>query len=1582
MDPRVPTVRAALAVLASGGVACSGPTSTPSPLAAADAYLTSLLAAARGGAGDHASSLLPLAGSLLAPAADACTDHERHFALQLVRAATLSTADSLASGRPGGPIPPADLAPLQAALAGLLRGSRGVEREALHVKESIADVVAGVAERLWPQRWPGLVDELVASAAASRDLLDLVARALRTVATDAGDADCSGHLPGTRRSELLQALTAVFLPTLAAPLVGELARCAAELGAAAAAPLILCAAILDLLGSLIPFLPPASIRAASLCAAVYGVVFSAGRALAPSAGAPADTALHAHADRLHRSVVGVLGALASRKFEGPDVDLAVASVDLAAAVLDGTASLAFPSPSPLAARTAYPTFRSIAAAGSDVFARHLPTACEAASSAPSAAASCARALPVLARLVAHPSALVRAAALGPTGDLLRHPAFADLPAAESFAAAVRPLLLASCEREGRFARVPPASFAAGAASAEARSRPAAASSLSPDAAEAQAVRSADFAGDEADEYLYAFEVQRARASKALAALARFRPDMAATLVRDAAEHGAALAAAGFAQPGAAARASLSPDEDSRAISAFGTSTSASRAYRFLDAAAYAAEAVVSALPAPSLVPGTPCSTALAAACRGLLAAGIVDPLLRTRVALFLAACGGRLFPSAAAAGAAAAAAAPLLPATLDLLFAYIEARPDPRALSAAAAAGSACAQQLLLDTQYARQNGCQALVALARRAPGALLPALQPLSARALALIASSRGEARLLTAADSVSLYELMVLVSNAMAEPDPAAHATFLGSLLTHAVSGAADPALAGAVASPQGLLAYLGLAGGGSGAAGVLERCEDVQHILHVLWAVARRSTAEEASGGDGHAGGRKDRRGAGGGAAPAAASSGAGPAGAPSPLGERLDLPTHPFSAHWPTVLSLVAPLHRSLLALWGPDSLAALLAPLPSPPAPSPDLPAAARFLVALSGEEGRVLAQAAKSDDDARGERKRGAVGTRAGKGAGGGNGENEDDDDDDDSDEDGSDDEDERSRTAGETFVPVVLGQGAGGLALQPVLLSEPARELASRLAVWHMRCLWHTNALLTLAATSHLLPRLGRTVCPLSDVQAPPSRSAQAAAAAAAVSSHSAPAGPAPRPVDDALVAAVWSRSGLFSGGAGGGGTGSFLPAAGPALRAALAADTVARLPLRIHRALLLQLVPGLLEGCPPTAAAAAQLGALLAPLVSAAHDGVAAVNAALEAAAAAQEAPSSSTSAAAAAAMAAARCVGFTLPSGGGGGAALPLDVVCDAIARDTARALCDVVLTAAPPTETWYALTRDGGASAVQVPAAVPASAAPIVSRTLLFHAPSGEAFARVLAGVVGTRDGTAVRKACLAWERVLAALAALGGSGGTSTPASASAWLHAAASFFTAAVEALCLGRPWATAVEGDLTGPLTDILCLTACGLPAATPGPLVGSSGGGGGGGGQGAGGSAAAARPPPTPVVPRVTDAPARFLASLPGVGADEVSALLGRIATAGGGKDRKAALRDLLQAVAARVAAAQDAAAEAAGPGGAALAKSRRAGAAVRDLPDRLVLLGRGATGGRGSSARVESEPLDDGGPIGLGNLFGEG
>jgi hypothetical protein len=183
-------------------------------------------------------------------------------------------------------------------------------------------------------------------------------------------------------------------------------------------------------------------------------------------------------------------------------------------------------------------------------------------------------------------------------------------------------------------------------------------------------------------------------------------------------------------------------------------------------------------------------------------------------------------------------------------------------------------------------------------------------------------------------------------------------------------------------------------------------------------------------------------------------------------------------------------------------------------------------------------------------------------------------------------------------------------------------------------------------------------------------------------------------------------------------------------------------------------------------------------------------------------------------------------------------------------------------------------------------------------------------------------------------------------------------------------------------VEGDLTGPLTDILCLTACGLPAATPGPLVGSSGGGGGGGGQGAGGSAAAARPPPTPVVPRVTDAPARFLASLPGVGADEVPALLGRIATAGGGKDRKAALRDLLQAVAARVAAAQDAAAEAAGPGGAALAKSRRAGAAVRDLPDRLVLLGRGATGGRGSSARVESEPLDDGGPIGLGNLFGEG
>lgn len=108
---------------------------------------------------------------------------------------------------------------------------RSTAAEPSYVRNKKAALVAQVALREFPQRWPTMAEELVlreSSDAEARDaLLELSFCALAELAEDCTDADYNGRLPPKRRTDVLKALNAVA-PALVRELFA-LARRAYEL---------------------------------------------------------------------------------------------------------------------------------------------------------------------------------------------------------------------------------------------------------------------------------------------------------------------------------------------------------------------------------------------------------------------------------------------------------------------------------------------------------------------------------------------------------------------------------------------------------------------------------------------------------------------------------------------------------------------------------------------------------------------------------------------------------------------------------------------------------------------------------------------------------------------------------------------------------------------------------------------------------------------------------------------------------------------------------------------------------------------------------------------------------------------------------------------------------------------------------------------------------------------------------------------------------------------------------------------------------------------------------------------------------
>jgi len=138
-------------------------------------------------------------------------DHfARHFALQ-----GLSAAAARCGNDPG----PAGEA-LRAAAASLLTSPGYVQplgTEVGHVKEAVCRLVADLAERSFPQQWPGFMEGLLTAWQNSADgtAAELAMMVLRNVAEDCTDAQFNSRLSTGRRNDVLRGLRA-HVPNLLA----------------------------------------------------------------------------------------------------------------------------------------------------------------------------------------------------------------------------------------------------------------------------------------------------------------------------------------------------------------------------------------------------------------------------------------------------------------------------------------------------------------------------------------------------------------------------------------------------------------------------------------------------------------------------------------------------------------------------------------------------------------------------------------------------------------------------------------------------------------------------------------------------------------------------------------------------------------------------------------------------------------------------------------------------------------------------------------------------------------------------------------------------------------------------------------------------------------------------------------------------------------------------------------------------------------------------------------------------------------------------------------------------------------------
>lgn len=1398
----------------------------------------------------------PVAEAILADPASG--DSGRLYALKLVGYAVATRGGSGDRDLQG------SLLRLLDAVAG---GSRA-ERNATFVREKLAATIADLGSREFPQRWPGMVTDLVGTASSGPALAEIVASSLTTLATDCSSADFNGRLPAVRRGEVLQGLTATvsaFLP----PFMSLLRSCLGAIAAPSPPPELPVAAatrlasrIAQLAGAMM-FTPAAVQRDHDFLGALRACWDALPALQTRHRGAVSSVIV----DGLVNAVVQAVDLLAARKYDSAsDYDQQVACLGLLAHMGETCASLAWGVNSPAAVSLEQSVFRTlagaIAAGGShliDPVASVAAISAGGAAVAEGAAATLQRFLALSVRLAGHPSLIVKTAIADALGHAIRSRALTNkLPQlANSLYEALPPLLLPALVKEGRFVKadlrtrlrrsganpalsyVPklPANYQA---SAE---------GLSPVQIE---VLEGDFGDDEGEEYSLCYDAMRARATALLKGLAGCAPAHAVAAVCTVARDVLASACA--------------PGVRFDAGTPYGASTVVSSAVRRADAALIAFEAVVTSIPASAL--SDPNGQVLSAmrAC-GTAMLGLIpsatDPIIRIRTTHVLS-----LLPRWYEAEPA------VLQQVLGALFSSIEYQPPPALGAAAVAADAAPAtahagspdyfrQHLSSSAQYVRQRACQQLAHLARAIPRVLLPALQALSSEAVRLLSGSNLEP-----ADEVSLYEVLVLISNALAADDPAGHASFVSQLLARPVAAWASDKVTAAVASPSSLLQYLFGASTPTSAGASdppmcaaeesLKRAEGLVHKLHLLWCVARRGSAAELAAASGAAATQSDQ--------PKRVVPGLPPMASPS-------VRVHPFASAWTQIIPNVLALLRSLHGLWEPEARGVLFAPPASPSSPlTAPLSVLPRYLLACSREEVFIFGRTGKGDPTATG---------------------------------DDSDDEDGSAVPSSDT-IPLLTVDSRGVPSTKDVQVPAGFVQLAERCAAFYMRCLWHGYALVGFCATGHIQ---------------------------SGIALHVTDAG-----MEPAMVAQVTS-AGLYSP--------QVLGLAWPQL-SALCGEGSRHVPSRVHRMMLQQLLPELLTGCPAAPEALGQVLPLLAGTLSNAH-----------AQAAAEDIGRTAAYHPKVGALLPDHCAGAAAGPAGDGAtpstAGALIDGVAEKIRRDVQRSLVDVASAMLPAPLARPSAAPGSGRSSPPPPGGPPLPPPPAMllptARTALCTPAVATPLAAALAAAVSWPDTHAAQKACQFWhDRALPALPLLAGQ-----PGVVAHWAAGASAAFEAAVRALVLGSPHVAPCEWEVIALATDAYCRIALGFPAGSGAMAADLS----------------AAQP--------LDGRPRAFLVGLAGLGSDGTAALEAALRRQGGEKERRHAMRDALQAVAA-TALPPSAAADLgmlAASGTAVRPASGGSAVAVRELPEKLVMLGR-KNGGRGSSTEADSAPLE--GDTGLTALFG--
>ena len=124
----------------------------------------------------------------------------RHFALQcLIGSAKAYGAEGQAS--------PRAVALRSHAATLLTSGTLPLDKEAFHVKEGVAQLVADLAERAFPEDWPDFLDGLLSSWQGSGETAaELCMMALRNMAEDCTDSNFNARLSTKRRSSILRAV--------------------------------------------------------------------------------------------------------------------------------------------------------------------------------------------------------------------------------------------------------------------------------------------------------------------------------------------------------------------------------------------------------------------------------------------------------------------------------------------------------------------------------------------------------------------------------------------------------------------------------------------------------------------------------------------------------------------------------------------------------------------------------------------------------------------------------------------------------------------------------------------------------------------------------------------------------------------------------------------------------------------------------------------------------------------------------------------------------------------------------------------------------------------------------------------------------------------------------------------------------------------------------------------------------------------------------------------------------------------------------------------------------------------------------